>query len=137
MDDRYNAAGQPQLKKQPRGTIAGDGRPPFRRTKHMGIMVFLVSSGLLLMLSGSTIAATVFGLVCFAPVIIITSPIWVPLGIVLLFVGIGILFLCVFGLVAAAVIDVLVVQVLMKRLRVVLYEELFERNQSIYASKQF
>ncbi|KAJ9536379.1 hypothetical protein OSB04_un000439 [Centaurea solstitialis] len=131
MDDRYNG----QLKKQPRATtVTGDGKPS---TQHMGIMVFLVSSGLLLVLSGCTVAANVLGLVCLAPIIVVTWPIWVPFGIVLFLVGTGMLFLCMFGVMAAFVIDALVVQVLAKRLRFLVYEELFERNRFISASKEF
>ncbi|XP_024971697.1 oleosin S1-2-like [Cynara cardunculus var. scolymus] len=146
MDGRYNGTGQPHLKKQPRGTIIGDGRPPFRRlegpypeksTQLMGIMALFVSSGLLFIISGITVVTTVLGLICFAPIIIITSPIWVPFAILLSLVVAGVLSLCVFGLVAAAVVDLLVVQVLMKRLRLLAYEELFERNQKIGASREF
>ncbi|KAI3759220.1 hypothetical protein L6452_06864 [Arctium lappa] len=148
MDDRYyKGTGQAQLKKQPRvGTITGDGGPSFRRlegpyseksTQLRGFMGLLVSSGLLFILSGITITASVLSLICFAPIIIITSPLWVPFGILLFLAVAGILFLCVFGLVAAAVVDLLVVQVLMKRLRLMAYEELFERNQNIFASREF
>ncbi|KAI3521890.1 hypothetical protein L1887_11365 [Cichorium endivia] len=114
MADRYNVTGQGQLKKRPRAAITGDGGAYFLRphghhlsesTHFRGIMALLISSGILLFLSGITVTTTIIGLICFAPIIIITSPIWLPISILLFFVVAGVLSLCGLGLAAAAAVS--------------------------------
>ncbi|XP_010500440.1 PREDICTED: oleosin 16 kDa-like [Camelina sativa] len=44
-----------------------------------GLLAFFISGGILLLLTGITVTASVLGIIAFLPVIIITSPIWIPL----------------------------------------------------------
>ncbi|EOA39371.1 hypothetical protein CARUB_v10012438mg [Capsella rubella] len=46
-----------------------------------GLLAFFISGGILLLLTGVTVTASVLGLIALLPVIIITSPIWIPLFI--------------------------------------------------------
>ncbi|GMN57930.1 hypothetical protein TIFTF001_027034 [Ficus carica] len=63
----------------------------------MGILTLIVSGAILLLLTGATVTATVLGLVLFTPLIVLSSPIWVPAAFVLFFVAAGFLSLCGFG----------------------------------------
>ncbi|GER57273.1 oleosin [Striga asiatica] len=66
-----------------------------------GLATLVVSGGILLLLAGLTLTAAVLGLVFFAPLILLTSPVWLPAGI-LVFVTVSSL-LSFFGLGVAAV----------------------------------
>ncbi|CAA0829786.1 Oleosin family protein [Striga hermonthica] len=66
-----------------------------------GLATLVVSGGILLLLAGLTLTAGVLGLVFFAPLILLTSPVWLPAGI-LVFVTVSGL-LSFFGLGVAAV----------------------------------
>lgn len=57
-------------------------------TQVVGFLTLVITGGILLLLSGLTLTATVMGLIFFSPLIILSSPIWVPAGTVL-FVAIG------------------------------------------------
>ncbi|VFQ78888.1 unnamed protein product [Cuscuta campestris] len=70
-------------------------------TQLVGILTLLVSGGILLLLTGLTLTATVLGLIFFAPLIIISSPVWVPVGAVLFVAVAGFLSACGFGVAAA------------------------------------
>lgn len=115
----HNRTRQPPPKKQPKPTIVTNGarpRPPVHKirlphlpesTQLMGMMALLISNGILLILSGMTVTTTVISLILFVPVIIITSPIWVPIAIFLFFMVAGVLSICGVGL-AVAVVQVLI-----------------------------
>ncbi|XP_020866597.1 oleosin 14.9 kDa [Arabidopsis lyrata subsp. lyrata] len=47
-----------------------------------GFLAFFISGGILLLLTGITVTASVLGFIAFLPLIIITSPIWIPLFLV-------------------------------------------------------
>ncbi|KAL6175354.1 hypothetical protein ACLB2K_051995 [Fragaria x ananassa] len=70
-------------------------------TQLIGLLTLLVSGGILLLLTGITITVTVLGLIFFTPILIVSSPIWVPLGTVLFLATAGFVSMCGFG--AAAV----------------------------------
>ncbi|VFQ87428.1 unnamed protein product [Cuscuta campestris] len=70
-------------------------------TQLVGILTLVVSGGILLLLTGLTLTATVLGLIIFAPLIIISSPVWVPVGAVLVVAVAGFLSACGFGIAAA------------------------------------
>lgn len=44
-----------------------------------GLLAFFISGGILLLLTGITVTAFVLGFIAFLPIIIISSPIWIPL----------------------------------------------------------
>ncbi|ESQ30608.1 hypothetical protein EUTSA_v10011990mg [Eutrema salsugineum] len=44
-----------------------------------GFLAFFISGGILLLLTGITVTASVLGFIAFLPIIIISSPIWIPL----------------------------------------------------------
>ncbi|WOH03432.1 hypothetical protein DCAR_0622829 [Daucus carota subsp. sativus] len=64
----------------------------------VGFLTLVISGAILLFLTGLTITATVLGLIFFTPLILISSPIWVPVGAVLFLAISGILSVCGFGL---------------------------------------
>ncbi|KAF5758330.1 putative oleosin [Helianthus annuus] len=119
MADRYKLTGQDPLAKQPKTIIISHGGSPIRKkrparspesTQLTGLMALLISTGILLVLSGATVTSAVISFIFFTPIIIITSPYWVPTGILLFFFVAMVLSVCGVGLAAAAV---LVVQLLM------------------------
>ncbi|XP_059302557.1 oleosin G-like [Lycium barbarum] len=74
-------------------------------TQLMGFLTLVISGGILLLLTGLTLTAIILGLIFLTPLIIISSPLWVPIGI-LLFIGIaGFLSVCGFGASAFAAIN--------------------------------
>ncbi|KAK9080361.1 hypothetical protein SSX86_000119 [Deinandra increscens subsp. villosa] len=107
MADRSTAG---QSHRPPRPTTPSDSfTPPFlqslRRhspnsTQLMGLMTLLISGAILLLLTGVTITVAVIGLIFFAPIIIFTSPIWVPIGTLLFVVVAGFVSVCGSGLAA-------------------------------------
>ncbi|KAI3761247.1 hypothetical protein L1987_51659 [Smallanthus sonchifolius] len=120
MADRYKGTGQDHLTKQKPTITTHGGAASFRRkrpptspesTQLRGLMVLLVATGILLVLSGAAFTTAVIGFILLAPIIIITSPIWVPVGILLLFSVATVLSICGVGVAAAAV---LVVQLVIK-----------------------
>lgn len=68
-----------------------------------GVLTLLITWSILLLLTGLTVIGIFLGLILFAPLIIITSPIWVPLFTVLFLVTAMFLSMCGFGLVVLAV----------------------------------
>ncbi|KAL8216077.1 hypothetical protein R6Q57_022914 [Mikania cordata] len=101
-----------QINPPPRSTTA-NYRPPFihrlrqhslNSTQLMGIMTLLISGAILLLLTGVTITVSVTGLIFFAPIIILTSPIWLPIGTLFFVVIAGFLSVCGSGLTAVAAV---------------------------------
>ncbi|KAI3673287.1 hypothetical protein L6452_39404 [Arctium lappa] len=112
MADRTIIAGH--LQRPPRPTTTTDSGSPFIRrfrqhslnsTQLMGILTLIISGGILLLLTGVTITVTVIGLIFFAPIILLTSPIWIPVGALLFVVIAGFLCVCGMGLAAAATVS--------------------------------
>ncbi|KAJ4870538.1 Oleosin family protein [Raphanus sativus] len=52
---------------------------PEHSRQRFGLLAFFISGGILLLLTGITATAFVLGFIAFLPIIIISSPIWVPL----------------------------------------------------------
>ncbi|EEF50653.1 oleosin G [Ricinus communis] len=65
-------------------------------TQFMGILTLLISGSILLLLIGITVTALVMGLVFFTPLIIVSSPIWFPIGVLLFFAAAGFFSVCGF-----------------------------------------
>lgn len=72
--------------------------PPQTSTRSLGLLTLAISGGALLLLVGLTVTGSLVGLILFAPLILILSPIWVPAG-AFLFVTV---FLCGLGVAALA-----------------------------------
>ncbi|XP_044467146.1 oleosin G-like [Mangifera indica] len=68
----------------------------------IGFLTLFISGSILLLLTGLTVAATVLGLILFAPLLIISSPIWVPIGTFLFLTVAGFLSICGFGVAIVA-----------------------------------
>ncbi|RXH94370.1 hypothetical protein DVH24_024054 [Malus domestica] len=66
-------------------------------TQLFSFLTLLVFGVILLLLTGLTVTATVLGLVICTPIIIISSPIWVPLGAILVLTVGFFVFMCGFG----------------------------------------
>ena len=108
MADRHSGSGQTQQhQRTPRPT---PGSAFLRRlhdhapnsTQLVGFLTLIVSGCILLFLTGLTITATVVGLIFFTPLILISSPIWVPAGTIFFFSVAGFLSLCGFGMAVLA-----------------------------------
>ncbi|KAJ1394700.1 Oleosin [Sesbania bispinosa] len=74
-------------------------------TQLAGLLTLLVTGAILLLLTGLTVAATVLALIFFSPLIIVSSPIWVPAGTFLFLLTTGFLSMCGFGIVLVAVLS--------------------------------
>ncbi|KAJ0985713.1 hypothetical protein J5N97_004069 [Dioscorea zingiberensis] len=70
----------------------------------VGFLTLVVSGGILLMLSGLTITGLVMGLIFFAPLILVTSPLWVPAAVVFFLGAAAVLSTCGFGVAVLAVV---------------------------------
>jgi uncharacterized membrane protein len=70
-------------------------------TQVVGFLTLVVSGAILLLLTGITITGTVMGLIFLAPILLVTSPIWVPVGFILFVLVAGFLSTC--GVSVAAV----------------------------------
>ncbi|OAY50224.1 oleosin [Manihot esculenta] len=66
-------------------------------TQLVGFLTFLISASILLLLTGITVTVSVLGLIFFAPLIILSSPIWFPVGIILFLSVAGFLSICGVG----------------------------------------
>ncbi|TMW88395.1 hypothetical protein EJD97_018610 [Solanum chilense] len=62
-------------------------------TQLMGFLTLVISGGILLLLTGVTITTIILGLIFLTPLILITSPIWIPIFVA----AFGFLSLCGFG----------------------------------------
>ncbi|KAK4773376.1 hypothetical protein SAY87_028395 [Trapa incisa] len=67
-----------------------------------GLLTLAVSGGIFLLLTGVTVAVILVGLIVFSPIILITSPIWVPAAAILFAPVFGLLSFCCLGLAVLA-----------------------------------
>ncbi|OWM90324.1 oleosin 1-like [Punica granatum] len=86
-------------------TVTLHRAPPQTSTRLLGLLALAISGGALLLLTGLTAAATLMGLIFFAPLILLSSPIWVPIAAVLLVAVFGLLSLCGFGIAGLAALS--------------------------------
>ncbi|KAI3440538.1 uncharacterized protein J3R85_003288 [Psidium guajava] len=112
MADRHSSPAQVQ--RAPRPTAAAPAATPgsaFLQKLHehapnsaqlLGFLSLLLSGGILLLLTGLTVTGTVIGLILFTPIIVISSPIWVPLCVAMFVTAVGLLSVCGFGITALA-----------------------------------
>ncbi|TKY73237.1 Oleosin 14.9 kDa [Spatholobus suberectus] len=109
MADHHPSLAQTQTTTRPNTTSTASS-PLLRKLREhasnsgqlFGVLALLITGSILLLLTGLTVVGTVLGLILFAPLIIVTSPIWVPLCAVLFLVTAAFLSMCGFGLVAVA-----------------------------------
>ncbi|XP_077252697.1 oleosin G-like [Tasmannia lanceolata] len=71
-------------------------------TQVIGFLTLIISGGILLLLAGLTLTVTVLGLIILTPLILLSSPIWVPAGTILVMALAGFLTMCVIGLAGMA-----------------------------------
>uniref|UniRef100_A0A7N1A651 Oleosin n=1 Tax=Kalanchoe fedtschenkoi TaxID=63787 RepID=A0A7N1A651_KALFE len=72
-------------------------------TQMLGILTLIITVAILLFLAGITLTATVLGLIFFSPIILISSPVWIPLAIFFFVTVASVLGLCGTGLSIVAV----------------------------------
>ncbi|KAK1302921.1 hypothetical protein QJS10_CPB12g00274 [Acorus calamus] len=68
----------------------------------IGFLTLLISGGILLFLTGLTVTLSTMGLIVFTPLILLSSPIWVPLAAALFVAVAGLLMVSGFGLAGLA-----------------------------------
>ncbi|XP_004488373.1 oleosin-like [Cicer arietinum] len=73
-------------------------------TQLFGLLTLLITWAISLVLTGLTVIITIMGLIFFAPVIILLSPIWVPSFAILFVFTVGFLSTCGFGIVVVAIL---------------------------------
>nr|A6MGW7.1 RecName: Full=Oleosin [Lilium longiflorum]ABK40507.1 pollen oleosin [Lilium longiflorum] len=71
-------------------------------TQLVGFLTLLISGGILLLLTGLTATSAAMGFVLFAPLILLTSPVWIPLVTIFFLLTAGFLSTCGFGVAALA-----------------------------------
>ncbi|XP_052175985.1 oleosin G [Diospyros lotus] len=110
MSDRQGGSGQAPTR-PPRP--AAPTHPFLRRlhdhapnsTQLLGFTALVVSGGILLLLTGLTITAAVLGLIFFTPLLVLSSPIWLPIGAVLFVAIAGFLSVCGFAVTVVAALS--------------------------------
>ncbi|KAI4319189.1 hypothetical protein MLD38_032819 [Melastoma candidum] len=68
----------------------------------LGYLTLFVSSGILLLLTGLTVTLSVTGLIFLTPLIILTSPLWVPVAALVALAAAGVVSVGGFGFAALA-----------------------------------
>ncbi|KMS97542.1 hypothetical protein BVRB_5g126030 [Beta vulgaris subsp. vulgaris] len=71
----------------------------------IGFLTLAISGGILLLLTGLTLTAIVLAFIFFAPIIILSSPFWLPIAVFILVPLVGFLSLCGFGVAALAALS--------------------------------
>ncbi|XP_059643531.1 oleosin G-like [Cornus florida] len=74
-------------------------------TQLMGFLTLIISGGILLLLTGLTVTTIVLGLIFLAPLLIISSPIWVPAAAILFVSVAGFLSMCGFVVAVTAALS--------------------------------
>ncbi|KAK7388779.1 hypothetical protein VNO78_23606 [Psophocarpus tetragonolobus] len=69
------------------------------------VITLLATASVILLLTGLTLAGAVLGLVLFLPLIIVSSPVWVPAGTLLFILTAGFLSFCGFGVTLVAALS--------------------------------
>ncbi|XP_027333678.1 oleosin 1 [Abrus precatorius] len=74
-------------------------------TQLAGILTLIVTASVLLLLTGLTVAGAVLALIFFLPLIIVSSPIWVPAATFLFVLAAGFFSVCGFGVALVAALS--------------------------------
>ncbi|KAL3825984.1 hypothetical protein ACJIZ3_022013 [Penstemon smallii] len=105
MSDRQYSARRPSSATATTGTFLQKLREHApNSTQLIGFATLIISGGILLTLTGLTLTATVLGIIFFAPLIIISSPIWIPIGVLISVTVAGTLSFLGFGVGTVAVL---------------------------------
>ncbi|GAU49895.1 hypothetical protein TSUD_281800 [Trifolium subterraneum] len=89
----------------------GSASPPLLRnnvsnsTQLFGLLTLLIISTISLILTGLTLVIIIMGLIFFSPLIILLSPIWVPVFTILFVFTVMFLSTCGFGIVVVAMLS--------------------------------
>lgn len=68
----------------------------------LGYLTLIIPVGILLLVTGLTATLAVIGLIFVAPLVILTSPLWVPMATVAVIASAGLLLVGVFGFASLA-----------------------------------
>ncbi|MED6196965.1 hypothetical protein PIB30_052269 [Stylosanthes scabra] len=102
MADRH-APPSPQTPTSPHHAILRRIQHHAPNSTHLAALLTLLLTGsILLLLSGLTVTGTVISMIFFSPVIILSSPVWVPLGTLIILSSAAFLSICGFGIVLVA-----------------------------------
>ena len=114
MAERHSGQAAQRPSSRPSSAVLGSGgggantflqklqdRAP-NSTQVVGFLTLVISGGILIFLTGLTITTTVLGLIFFTPLIVLSSPIWFPVGTVLFLSIAGFLSMCGFGIAVLA-----------------------------------
>ncbi|CAO2826913.1 unnamed protein product [Amaranthus hypochondriacus] len=63
----------------------------------LGLLTLAISGGILLLLTGITLTAIILGLIFFSPIIVLSSPFWLPLFVFVFVPIVGFLSFCGFA----------------------------------------
>ncbi|XP_039040486.1 oleosin-like [Hibiscus syriacus] len=70
----------------------------------LGFIILFILASVLIILTGLAATAVILGFIFFMPLILVSSPVWFPIGAVLFVSIVGFLSSCSFGAVAVAVL---------------------------------
>ncbi|KAM7469978.1 hypothetical protein LguiA_008161 [Lonicera macranthoides] len=109
MADRYAGTVRPQRPNAGTNPVTGIMRKLQEHAPNsaqlVGFLTLIISGGILLLLTGLTITAAVLSLIFFTPLILLSSPIWVPLGTILFIAIAGFLSVCGSGVAAVTALS--------------------------------
>ncbi|KAF7113873.1 hypothetical protein RHSIM_RhsimUnG0106300 [Rhododendron simsii] len=113
MADLHGVSGQTQRPARPTPTTTNPSTTFLTRlhgnspnsTRVIGFLTLIITGAVFLLLAGVTISTTVLGLIFFSPLLLISSPIWVPVGALLFVFAAGVLCFCGFGVVVAVALS--------------------------------
>ncbi|KAL6953388.1 hypothetical protein U1Q18_051745 [Sarracenia purpurea var. burkii] len=118
MADRHGGTGQ--IQRPARLTTTAAAAPntnhalPFLRKLQeyapnsrqlLGFFTLVISGGILLLLTGMTVTVAVLSLIFLTPLLVISSPIWIPVAAALFVATAGFLSMCSIGLAVAAALS--------------------------------
>ncbi|XP_027368210.1 oleosin 1-like [Abrus precatorius] len=107
MKDNYRTVTETQVSRRATTTTSSSLLQRLREhvsnsSQFFGVFTLIVTSAILLFLTGLTVIGAIMGLILFSPLIIVTSPIWVPFFTLLFLVTVTFFSMCGFGVVVVA-----------------------------------
>ncbi|XP_021849832.1 oleosin G [Spinacia oleracea] len=74
-------------------------------TQLIGFLTLAITSGILLLLAGFTVTAFILGFIVFAPIIVLSSPFWLPVFVLVVVPLLGFFCFCGFGIATVAALS--------------------------------